>query len=212
MALVFVLAGCSESSVASLQGRWDGEIRCPGSLRELSIAFDISGESIGGEAFITTSAVRVEFDVTGQQVLCQRYVRCLDDSCSSDKACASRHDGVAFPNEGKVVKEGSDEAKALRARLDARYGKGCPVAVPIGTPREQETSSRCSNLGFCEPCLQQQRYRRVLVTLEGPTGGAARPELDLSRDGETRLSGTIRNYCDDVSQAEPHVELEREER
>lgn len=212
LVLAFAVVGCSESSVASLQGRWDGEIRCPGSLREISIAFDISGESIGGEAFITTGAVRVEFDVKGEQVICLRYVRCLDDSCSSDNVCKARHYGDAFPNEGEVVTPGSDEEKALRAALDARYGPGCPVALPIGTPREQQTSSSCSNLGFCEPCLQQQSYRRVLVTLDGPSGAAAKPQLDLSRDGETRLTGTIRNYCADVSQADPQVELEREER
>ena len=227
MVATLLSAGCTESSVASLQGRWDGEIRCSGGFRKLSISFEIQGESIGGEAFITHQGVRGEWSIAGDQVNCWRYVHCSDDSCDGpgdDKTCSALHYSKPFPDEGKLELDPSQEPdpkkkaameaeiEATQKAVEATYGPQCPVAVEINTPREVERTSRCSSRARCTPCLQRQSYRRVLLTLDDGSGGSDKPMLDLARGGETRLSGTARNYCAQVGLADPVVELVRAER
>lgn len=178
--------GCAESSLESLQGRWDGEIRCAKDTSTISISFEIS-DSIGGNAYIRTLGVTKEWRLRGRQISCLRYARCPDDSCTTQSECKSRH--VSTP-------------------LDAiSYGeKECPAEAEPGLGQ----SSFCNPQGICQPCLQAQSYARLLLPLTDDNEQIPDPTLDVARAGETRLEGTIRGFCPDELLSDPKVVLTKE--
>lgn len=180
-------AGCEESSVASLQGRWDGEIRCAKDTSTISISFEINGESIGGNAYTRTLGVTKEWRLSGRRIGCVRYARCPDDSCSSQAECKTKH--ISTPID------------------DITYGdEECPAEAEPGLGE----SSFCNPQGICQPCLEPRGYSRLLLPLADDNEQIPDPMLDVARAGEIRLEGTIRGFCPDEFLAEPQVVLTKE--
>jgi hypothetical protein len=167
--LVGTLFGCSESSIAALQGRWVGEIACSNGPLDISVGFDIDGSKIGGTAFIF-QGTRRDFTVKGRQLLCIRYAQCGDDSCSDDNECVLKHDKVP-----RSPSFGPDE---------------CPVALPTVI----SNNTRCSN-GQCTQCTEQQAYERLLLTFSDDDEQRANPSVNVARMGDTRLTGMISDVC-----------------
>lgn len=184
-----LLAGCTESSIESLHGRWDGRIVCRGGqVSTISIGFDIDGDSIRGTAITRTAGVNKEWEIKGRQIRCKRWISCLDDSCNDDSDCQSKHEGVpAAPSFGEAQ---------------------CPAEAPEG----ESAQSSCSSFGQCTPCTEEQAYARLVVTLMDGNDQITDPELNVARAGSTRLDGTITAFCADESLlGAPQVELDKDQ-
>lgn len=183
-----VAGGCSESSVESLKGRWDGRILCRGGQQStISIGFDVEGSSIRGTAITRTMGVNKEWQVKGGQISCKRWIPCLDDSCGDDSDCEARHEGV--PEQPPFG------------------GEDCPAEAPEGVP----SKSTCSGFGQCTPCIEEQSYSRVVVALMDGNDQIIDPVLNVARSGESRLDGTLSDFCaDEPLLGPPQVELTKE--
>lgn len=68
----------------------------------------------------------------------------------------------------------------------------------------------CDERGVCVPCTEEERWRRVTLTLKDADVQSPDPVLPLERLGDERLVGTIQGYCRDENLATPSVELNKE--
>ncbi|MCA9667880.1 MAG: hypothetical protein KC503_19915 [Myxococcales bacterium] len=68
----------------------------------------------------------------------------------------------------------------------------------------------CNSLGLCRPCLVDESWRRVTLTIVDQDVQSPDPKLELERFGDERLTGTASGFCPDENLSTPQVTLEKD--
>lgn len=138
---------------------------------------------------------------------------CAGDT--SDITLSLQPDGKRFIGTGTTRTKGSNATWDLRGEqreeqreeecADDRCttDKECVGRGPGGG------NARC-DVSRCTPCREKKPWTRILIKLVDDNVQLPDPELDLEREGDLKLVGTVRAFCPDEQVQTPRVSLRKE--
>ncbi len=201
-----LLAACSGSSIADLQGGWSGTVTCFGDTSEISLGILIESEHIGGSGQIRTKGSNADFALDGGQVETTRVAACNDPFCDADDECAAKLRTVGVP--GTCVAEAKKVCKPCFQSNDNGLFECTDPSCSTDSDCAKKLTSRCVQ-GTCTPCYEATRWKQVTITLRDNNSAIPDPVLTLWRYSDQRMEGTITKFCPDEDRRVPQVTVEK---
>jgi hypothetical protein len=186
--IVFLLlAGCEESVLEGMAGRWAGTVFCFSGEGELTMHLTIEGSKLVGTGQTRFKGNNKSWKATGSAA-----TSCIEDTCRSYRDCPFGYDTGDF------------RAGDLRKCI---INPTCAAKCKSGDPK-------CDPCQECKPCQICDRCREdwlpVNLLFEDDHVLVPDPELKLWRFGSAFIKGSIYDFCPDAKALWPVVELHKD--
>jgi len=186
-ALSLGVAGCDESVLKGMEGRWRGTIVCYSGTAELTTHFTLEGDNLVG-----TAQTRYKDNNKAWDAKAHAATSCQEDTCTSDKDCPLGFDtGDAHAGELR------------RCEINPKCASRCNGATQGCDPCEN-----CTPCQLCDRCSTS--WLPVILNLSDENVLVPDPTLKLWRVGSSFLKGSVEDYCPDPLSLHPVVELHKD--
>jgi hypothetical protein len=187
--LLVLLAGCQDTALEGLEGRWSGKIACFEATSDITMGLTVEGEVLVGTAQIRNKDQTTEWDIRGTPVK-----TCNDDICRWEQDCPS--------DTGELRKCGVNPV----CEAAVKQRPGC--SGDGGSGMECDPCLNCQPCLLCEKCDPQ--WLPITFTFKDINVQLPDPWLKIWRYGNTFLKGTIQSFCLDEENQVPGVELSKD--